>query len=515
MSTVHSSTETGALAEVRRATGDLGSLLRFRVAGLRGRARRAVPIALGVMALVTLACAAVPAFVAEQALTRRDVLLLLPSGYLSVLVVSIVSSATSGGGRELLPRDQAVAFPVSPTTDHLGALLMAPLNVAWLLQGWVVLGATSYAVGARPGLVLALLPVLLWLATATTVAQALAWGVEWVRRKPQGRYLVRAGALLLAAVAATLVATDTLTDLLDHSPTVRIAVGVVDGWRGDWWPWSRLILALLVLTAAALVLGTWLAVRVARRPARDELRAESSLRSSRRHPTSDLAALMRTDRAGIWRSVPMRRGMVVLALLPGLAAVGGSFSWDMLGIFPGLVAAGGALLFGVNSWCLDGRGALWRDSLPVSPRLGFLSRALVLLEILLAATLVTLAVASVRAGLPTASELVAVLCASLVVTLQVVATSLHWSVRHPYAVDLRSSRATPAPPLVMVGYSSRLALTTTFTGLLFNMLAHSSWGWSLALAVPFLVWSGVKLTRAAAAWADPSTRSWVVATVAS
>ena len=27
------------------------------------------------------------------------------------------------------------------------------------------------------------------------------------------------------------------------------------------------------------------------------------------------------------------------------------------------VAFGGALLFGVNTWCLDGRGALWRDSL--------------------------------------------------------------------------------------------------------------------------------------------------------
>jgi len=32
----------------------------------------------------------------------------------------------------------------------------------------------------------------------------------------------------------------------------------------------------------------------------------------------------------------MRRGMVVLALLPGLVAVGGSFRWETLGIFPGL-----------------------------------------------------------------------------------------------------------------------------------------------------------------------------------
>jgi hypothetical protein len=205
----------------------------------------------------------------------------------------------------------------------------------------------------------------------------------------------------------------------------------------------------------------------------------------------------------------------VLALIPGVVALGGSFTWDMLGIFPGLVASGGALLFGVNSWCLDGRGALWRDSLPVNPRLAFGSRAVVLLEILLAATVVTLVIASLRAGVPTLSQAVAVLCAAGVVTVQVVATSLRWSVRRPYSVDLRSSRATPAPPLVMVGYSTRLALSTTFTGLLFNLASHASWMWSLLLAVPFLLWSSVKLARTAQAWADPPTRSRVVATVAS
>jgi hypothetical protein len=255
--------------------------------------------------------------------------------------------------------------------------------------------------------------------------------------------------------------------------------------------------------------------RVARRPARDELRGESARRAARANPASDLIALLRADRAGIWRSVPMRRGMIVLALLPGLVAAGGSFRWDMLGIFPGLVASGGALLFGVNAWCLDARGALWRDSLPVSPLLAFTSRVLVLLEILVVACVVTLVLAALRAGLPTVSELVAVLCAVVVVTVQVVATSLRWSVRHPYAVDLRSSRATPAPPLVMVGYSSRLALSTTFTGLLFDLLAHSAWEWSVLLSLPLLAWSSLKLRRTSRAWADPLTRSRVIATVAS
>ena len=65
-------------------------------------------------------------------------------------------------GRELLPRDWATPYPVSPTTDHLGALLMAPLNIAWLVQAWAALAATAYVVTARPALLGALVLVLLW-----------------------------------------------------------------------------------------------------------------------------------------------------------------------------------------------------------------------------------------------------------------------------------------------------------------------------------------------------------------
>jgi hypothetical protein len=473
--------------ETLRAVRDVGSLMKFRLAGLRGRARLAAPIALSIIAVITVGSATIPAFVPPQSLSRHDMLLLLPSAYLSVLVLAVVSAATTGGGRELLPREQC----------------------------WVVLGATSYAIGAHWGLALALLPVLVWLLAATAVAQTLAWLIEWVRRGRHGRYVVRAGALALAAAAGTIIATGASTALLDRSPTLRIAIGVAAGAEGRLGPWARLTAALVAVAFVAVGLGACLARRVARRQARDELRAEASRRAVKVNPRSDVAALMRTDRAGIWRSVPMRRGMVVLALLPGLVAVGGSFRWETLGIFPGLVASGGALLFGVNSWCLDARGALWRESLPVSPRLVFTSRALVLLEILLVATALTLVVASLRAGLPDASELAAVLCATVVVTVQVVATALHWSVTHPYAVDLRSSRATPAPPLVMVGYSARLALATTFTGLFFDLLAGAPWVWPVTLAVPFLVWSGIKLQRTANAWANPVTRSSVIATVAS
>ena len=136
-----------ATKEGARAARDVRHLLRFRVAGLRGRSRRAAPIALSVLALVTLAVSVVPALVPEYRIARTDVLILLPTAYISVLVISITSAAANGGGRELLPREQAVAFPVSATTDHLGALLMAPLNIAWLLQAWSIIGMTAYGVG--------------------------------------------------------------------------------------------------------------------------------------------------------------------------------------------------------------------------------------------------------------------------------------------------------------------------------------------------------------------------------
>ena len=216
--------------------------------------------------------------------------------------------------------------------------------------------------------------------------------------------------------------------------------------------------------------------------------------------------MLRTDRVGIWRSVPLRRGLAVLAVMPGLVAIAGNLQWEMLTILPGLVASGGALLFGVNSWCLDGRGALWRDSLPASPRLVFVSRAMVLVEVLLVASVVTVLLAALRAGLPTWPEFVAVACAAVVVVLQVTSASLRWSVNRPFAVDLRSARATPAPPLVMVGYSSRLALSTTMVGILFSVLARLSWEWAVLMALPFVLFSLYRLARTVDAWADPETR---------
>jgi hypothetical protein len=205
---------------------------------------------------------------------------------------------------------------------------------------------------------------------------------------------------------------------------------------------------------------------------------------------------------------------MVLAVGPGLVAIFGNLPWSSMTILPGLVASGGALLFGVNAWCLDGRGALWRENLPASPLTMFDARAWVLFEFLATASLITIALGALRAGVPSPAELSAVLCTVVVVLLQVVAGALRWSIKSPYPVDLRSARATPAPPAAMVGYSARLATSTTFTSLLFSGAAHvPDWRLSVTIAIPCLLWSGVRLVRARDRWCDPVARARVVATV--
>ena len=91
---------------------------------------------------------------------------------------------------------------------------------------------------------------------------------------------------------------------------------------------------------------------------------------------------------------------------------------------------------------------------------------------------------------------------------------MRWSIARPFSVDLRSARATPAPPVVMAGYSARLALATTMTGLVFSGLAElDSSRYAVTVALVWLVWSGWRLERSARLWAAPETRSRVVSLV--
>jgi hypothetical protein len=506
----------GLFTEARRSIRDVRSLMAFRVAGLRGRSRRGAKIVIAIFLALTVSCALIPAFSpgAGSSGDAFDVAVLLPTAYLAFLASTTLAIVGAGGGRELLPRDEGVGFPISPTTDHLGALLLAPLNIAWMLQAWALLGFTAYATGGT-NLWASQLVVLFWLLAATALAQALAWAIEWIRRGPKGVLIVRSLGVGLALLFCVVVAMHQVTNLLDRSPTLQLAKAVFAGHDGIWLRWILTLVVLAVGLFAAISGGAYVNHAVDRRQPREELKEAGRSVTPRPMPLSDHAALVRTDRASVWRSVPLRRGFLVLAMLPGLVAAAGRLEWDMLPILPGLVAAGGALLFGVNAWCLDATGALWRDSLPVEPEKVFYARVRVLLEILMVAMVIALVIAGVRAsGLPTAAELASLVAATLVVCLQVVARSMHWSVRRPFAMDLRSSRGTPAPPSAMVIYSSYLALTSTLTGSLFTITSNATTPMvAVILALPFVIAAIRRIVITAGEWARPDVRAWVVATV--
>jgi MFS family permease len=223
---------TGRLADQRRAVADVGHLLEFRRRSVRSprRALIGLAIALG----LTVAAAVLPALHPDAGEPGRaqNVLILVPSLMLGFLALAVVSAVGSGGGRELLPRDQAAIHPVGATTDHLGALLLAPLNVAWLLQAWLLLGSVAWGLGTR-GLLVAQLITLTWLVAATALAQVVAWWIEVLRRGPRGVLVFR---VLLAVVVVGVVGVRLGTDvsrLPTQVPTLPLLFAMVDARDGN------------------------------------------------------------------------------------------------------------------------------------------------------------------------------------------------------------------------------------------------------------------------------------------
>jgi hypothetical protein len=187
----------------------------------------------------------------------------------------------------------------------------------------------------------------------------------------------------------------------------------------------------------------------------------------------------------------------------------------MVALLPGLVTSGAGLLFGVNAFSLDGSGALWRETLPGPPRTLLAARLLVVGEVCLAGALVALVAAALRAGPPSRSQLVVVVAALVATTAQVVARCAQWSVDRPYAAALREARDQPAPPAAMAGYSARLAVSTTATGILYTLFARSGLTVTAVLvSCAFVLMAGRRLTVVARLWADHSTRVRVLSTVA-
>lgn len=491
---------------------------------LRWRMVRSERVRLGLVLLAALVPGLLAgAVIAGQLVPRGasfDVTLLAPTAFLGFAVLSLVAPLAAGGGNELFPPEQLTPFPVRPSTEFAASLLVAPLNLAWMTQALLLFGVTSFVTGDRPGdtgLGLALVTTLGYVALVTVAGQGLAWLVIGARQSAVGRRAVWALAGVVAVVIVVVVRANLGYALLDHSPTTPVVATALDGAARHVGRWFTGTAQLAVLVVIAYFAGQRACAWALRRPGDGQRFRES--RTHRRRPLAagPVWALARVDRAGVWRSAPLRRGLLVLALLPGLVAAGAGLQWESLVVVPALVTAGAGLLFGVNMFCLDGGGASWLASLPHPPRLAIAAKTLVLAETIAVSGLIAALAGSLRAEHPpTAADLAALLGCVVACSAVVLATCVHVSLAHPRHALLRGGRDTPAPPAAMAVYSVRLATVTTLIGLLFGGIAHvGSAPTAALLAVALTALSGVSLARSVRSWDDPRKRAQVVAAVSS
>lgn len=438
---------------------------------------------------------------------------LLPILLLAFVVISVLGGLAAGGGTEIVPSSQLVAFPVSPRAVYIGSVALAPLNFAWTVQMVVLVGLVVYVGDTWSTRTVASGLMLVFAAAATTGGLALSWWLAGLRQSRAWRIATNTiGIALIAGAIAAALAGQGLT-LLRLPALNGLARQMFAPQPAAVVAW---LIALALLTSAFVALGSrataWSLTR------RDE---PSTQREARTYPRrtphrSTWAATLATDRASVWRSRPIRRGLVLMGVAPGVAAAVSASEWGDLVVLPPLVAAGAALLFSINVFSLDGTGALWLESTPRRPRTAFLAKGWASAEVIVAAVMMTIGVVVVRLGLPQTSRLLLTLVLSVVVGVTwATALALRRSIRSPHKADLRSARDTPAPPAAMLGHALRLTSFATLIGAGFTLFVALGPLWlTLAFAALMLAWAGVHLRRTARTWQSSTNRSIVVSRVA-
>ena len=496
------------------AVGQLRALLALRWQMVRSPGVRVAIRLIGLLLIYLLVLAARSAGIYEKA-ALATAIKLAPQAFLGFGVLAVVAPLTAGGGNELFPPDQLVAFPVTAKAHFIGGLVLAPINLVWLLQIFALVAETAYLTAGGDAFLGAITAVVFVLAL-TIGGQALAWVVVGVRQTRGGRQGVMAVSAAVLLAALVVVRTDSINAVLDHAPTRAVVDGITAGAQDHLGQWAATTAALLVLLVLGLLLGFRACNWALRRPG--DAGALREARPVKRRPArgGPLRELVAINRASVWRAPALRRGGLVLAFLPGIAAAGAAVPWHSLIIMPGLVAAGAGLLFGVNAFCLDGSGAIWLASLPHDPALVARAKTIVLVETVLAAVTVAAVAGSLRSpGTPTAADLTAVLVGGLTCSAFVVASCLSTSVRHPHKAELRGPRDSVAPPGALVLASAQLALPAGVIGLLFEGTASSGLWWlPFVLGVPVLVGSLLWARASLAVYDQPQTRARIVQVVA-
>lgn len=439
---------------------------------------------------------------------------LAPQAFLAFGVLAVVAPLTAGGGIEVFPASQLVAYPVRPRTQFIGGLVLAPVNLVWVLQIVALVAETAFLT-AGGNAWLGAVTTTLYAGALTALGQAMAWVVVGLRQTRRGRRAVVAAGAAVVLTAVLVVRGGWGPAVLGASPTRSVVSGVVAGARQELLRWSLTNAVLLAMLAAGLLLGARTCAWALRRPGdAGALREARPVRPRRGH-AGRLRELVAVDRASVWRAPALRRGGIVLAVMPGLVAAGAALPWESLIVMPGLVAAGAGLLFGVNAFCLDGSGALWLASLPHEPMLVARAKVIVLTETVLAAVLLAAAAGSLRSpGSPTSTELVAIVASGLVCSGYVVACCTAMSVHHPHRADLRGPRDAVAPPGALALASVRLALPAGLIGAVFNGAAKSGVPWvPVVFAVPLLAAFAAWLRQSLQAYHQPWVRAHVVQVV--
>jgi hypothetical protein len=488
---------------------------------LRWRMVRSSRVRLGLALLAFLVpVSCVGAVFVGQSMSGRvtfNLSLLAPTALLGFACLAVLAPLAAGGGNELFPPDQLVAYPITARTTFLTSVAVAPINLAWTSQLVVLFLVTAFTVPHGWGVLAAVVTTAAYVAFVTVAGQAATWLVVGIRETRRGRMAAWAALIAVVTTAAVVVRAGLGFRVLDHSPTVRVVGAEISVAHGHFGGWSVVTAVLVMSTVVSGFLGVRACAWASRRPGDGGVTKEAASVTRRARRRSAYAELVAVDRASVWRSASLRRGALLLAVLPAVVAAGARVEWESLAILPGLVAAGAGLLFGVNMFCLDASGAVWLASLPHRPRLAAAAKLQVLVETCLLAVVASIAAGAARAtSRPTAAQVVAVGASAAACVAVVVATCLSLSVRRPHRADLRGPRDTPAPPGAMAAYSVRLATLTTFIATVCAGSGSSdAWWLPLVVATPAFAWAAHSIIGSLRLWERPEVRAGVVAAVAS
>ena len=444
---------------------------------------------------------------ATQALVAYPVALLLFG------VIAVIAPFLAGGAIELFPASQLVAYPVTPRTRFTLSLMLMPFNLTWLLQVVLLAGLVAVGTGGTGRLWTLAGVTTAFVIAATVAGQALAWTGTAVRLTRAGRAITNLVAVALLVVVAANANQESIFELADRTPLVPVLDAGLSPFGARWVVTVLLLLGIVWVAALAGVIAVGWTLRLGTETAGLH---EGTHRQRRTQHRSVFGMITMTLLSSVYRSKPIRRGLLLLVVLPVAVAAVAELTWTEIVVLPGLVAAGAALLFGVNGFSLVGGGAAWLGSQPQPHHQPLAALALTVGAVVGGSSVVTtVGVAAFAEGRPRSSDLVALAVGSLVSVAWVTATALWLSVRRPYQADLRGNRDAPAPPGVMAGYSLRLAGVAGLFGLCLVVTAQlRSPSGSLTLGLVVLSTAAFRAVRTRRAWRDPHIRSRALMTTA-